>query len=368
MIQYLDLKQVNAPYEDKIKEQLIGVVDSGWYLFGKQVEQWARDWKFYVGTRYCVPVSNGLDALRLVLEAWIELGIMKPGDEVIVPANTYIASILAVSDARLTPVFVEPDPETYLLTAEGVRKAITQKTKAVLPVHLYGQTCEMEEIMEVAREYKLKVLEDAAQSHGSVLRMKDGSVRKSGAIGDAGAFSFYPSKNLGALGDAGAVCTNDESLAVTVQQLANYGASRKYVHIFKGENCRMDEMQAACLRVKLYDLDRVNRRRKAIAARYLREIKNGKITLPVCRTDSVWHIFPVLCPQRDALQDYLREKGIMTQIHYPIPPHRQGAYRELQELHLPVTVKIAHEELSIPCNQCMSEDEVTAVIQALNRF
>ncbi len=368
MIQYLDLKQVNAPYEQKLREAISAVIDSGWYLFGKEVEQWSRDWKFYVGTKYCVPVSNGLDALRLVLEAWIELGVMKTGDEVIVPANTYIASILAVSDAGLMPVFVEPDPETFLLTADGVRRAIGPKTKAILPVHLYGQTCEMEEIMEVARENKLKVLEDAAQSHGSVLKMKDGSVKKSGSLGDAGAFSFYPGKNLGALGDAGAVCTDNKSLAITVSQLANYGSSRKYVHIFKGDNCRMDEMQAACLRVKLDDLDRINRRRKAIAERYLREIRNPEITLPVCRTDSVWHIFPVLCAKRDALQEHLRTHGVMTQIHYPIPPHHQAAYRELQELRLPVTEKIAREELSLPCNQCMSEDEVTHVIQTVNQF
>lgn len=367
-IPYLDLKQLNAPYEAELKAALAGVVDSGWYLFGHEVGQFEREWSAYVGTAHTVAVSNGLDALRLVLRAWIELGELHAGDEVIVPANTYIASILAVSDSGLVPVPVEPDPDTWLLTADGVRRALTPRTRAVLPVHLYGQTCQMEEIMAEARRHGLKVLEDCAQSHGSTLTLADGTTRRSGALGHAAAFSFYPGKNLGALGDAGCVTTDDARLAETVRRLAFYGSERKYVHIYKGMNCRMDEMQAACLRVKLPHLEAVTRRRKEIAERYQAELTLPGLTLPTVRTDHVWHIYPILCPRRDALQQHLAQRGIGTQIHYPIAPHRQQAYAEWATLRLPLTERIAAEELSLPCHPAMTDADAAAVVAAVREF
>ena len=367
-IPYLDLKQLNAPYEAELKEALAGVVNSGWYLFGRQVEAFESEWSAYIGTRHTVAVSNGLDALRIVLRAWIELGELRPGDEVIVPAHTYIASILAVSDCGLVPVPVEPDPATWLLTAEGVAQGLTPRTRAVLPVHLYGQTCPMEEIMALARRHGLKVLEDCAQSHGSTLRMSDGSLRKSGTLGDAAAFSFYPGKNLGALGDAGCVTTDDGALAEAVRRLAFYGSERKYVHIYKGMNCRMDEMQAACLRVKLPHLEAATRRRKEIAERYQAELTLPGLKLPTVRTDHVWHIYPILCPRRDALQQHLAQRGIGTQIHYPIAPHRQQAYAEWATLRLPLTERIAAEELSLPCHPAMADADAAAVVAAVREF
>lgn len=363
MIAYLDLKRINAPYEAAILAAMRRVVASGWYLFGHEVEAFARQWAAYVGTRHCVPCANGLDALRLVLRAWVEMGVMQQGDEVIVPANTYIASILAISDAGLTPVPVEPDADTYLLTADGVSRAVTRRSRAVLPVHLYGQTCEMDDIVEVARQNGLKVLEDCAQSHGARC-----GARRCGAVGDAGAFSFYPGKNLGALGDAGAITTDDEELATVAARIAFYGSEKKYVHIYKGVNSRMDEVQAAVLAVKLADLDRCNARRQALAARYVAALHNDRIRLPRCRTDHVYHVYPILCDHRDALQAYLTELGIMTQIHYPVAPHRQAAYGEWHHLSLPITERIAREELSLPLHQALTDAEVETIIKAVNDF
>lgn len=356
MIDYLSLKSINKPYESAIKESLLRVVDSGWYLFGKEVEHFEQLWSQYCGSSGCVGCANGLDALRLVLRAWIEQGKIQPGDEVIVPANTYIASILAVSDNGLVPVPVEPDAETYLINPFLIEQAITLKTKAILPVHLYGQLCDMTSIMQIARKHGLLVLEDCAQCHGV----------SSSYLGDAQAWSFYPGKNLGALGDAGAVTANDPELLQAVRQLGFYGSRKKYVHDYKGLNSRMDELQAAVLGCKVMDLDRCNRRRQEIARRFNAEIKNPLVTLPAEKSSHVWHIYPLLCDRRDDLQAFLLEQGIQTQIHYPIPPHRQKAYREWSNLSFPLTEKIALQELSLPCNQSMTDDEVDRVICAVN--
>lgn len=355
---YLDLHTINAPYEAQIKESLLRVVDSGWYLFGKEVEAFEQQWAGYCGSKGCVGCANGLDALRLVLRAWIEQGKMQPGDEVIVPANTYIASILAVSDNGLVPVPVEPDAETYLINPSLIEQAITLKTKAILPVHLYGQLCDMTSIMQIAQKHGLLVLEDCAQCHGVV----------SSYLGDAQAWSFYPGKNLGALGDAGAVTSNDTDLLAVVRQLGFYGSEKKYVHAYKGLNSRMDEVQAAVLRCKVDDLDRCNQRRQEIARRFNAEIKNPCVVLPTEKSSHVWHIYPLLCDRRDELKMFLQEHGIQTQIHYPIPPHKQKAYEEWSNLSFPLTERIANQELSLPCNQSMSDEEVTLIIQTLNEF
>lgn len=358
MTEYLNLHTINAPYEAEIKEALLRVVDSGWYLFGHEVERFEQEWATYCRAKTTVACANGLDALRLVLRAWLEMGRLQPGAEVIVPANTYIASILAVSDNGLFPVPVEPDPVSLLIDPKRVEEAITPCTGAILPVHLYGQLCDMPALMQIAQRHHLLVLEDCAQSHGVARSYQ----------GDAQAWSFYPGKNLGALGDAGAVTTDDAKLATVIRQLAFYGSERKYVHLWKGLNSRMDELQAAVLRIKLRDLDRCNQRRAEIAARYLAEIRNPKIELPTPVRSHVWHIFPVLCEERDALQQQLREEGIMTQIHYPIPPHQQRAYREWQYLHFPITERIAACELSLPCHQMMTEAQVTQVIEKVNQL
>lgn len=361
MISYLDLHKLNAPYEADIKQALLGVVDSGWYLFGTQVASFENEWADYVGAGHCVACANGLDALRLVLRAWIELGVLHKGDGVIVPANTYIASILAVSDNDLVPVPVEPDPETYLIDPRRVEEVILQQKndlaiRAILPVHLYGQQCDMESLSSIAMRYGLQILQDCAQCHG---------VPVSGTC----AWSFYPGKNLGALGDAGAVTSDDSRLIEVIRQLAFYGSERKYVHRFKGLNSRMDELQAAVLRIKMRDLDATNMRRQQIAARYASEVNNPLVKLPVVNTIyHVYHIYPILCEYRDALQTFLQDRGIQTQIHYPIAPHRQNAYQEWKKMSFPITERIAAQELSLPCNQTMTDEEVTEVIAALNAF
>ncbi len=357
-MQYLNLHSINAPYNEAIKHALNRVVDSGWYLFGKEVETFEQTWAQYCGAQSCVGCANGLDALRLVLRAWIELGRMQPGDEVIVPANTYIASILAVSDNGLIPVPVEPDAETYLINPTLIESAITPRTKAILPVHLYGQLCDMATIMQVARKHGLLVLEDCAQCHGVATSY----------LGDAQAWSFYPGKNLGALGDAGAVTSNDAGLLTVVRQLGFYGSEKKYVHAYKGLNSRMDELQAAILLAKVDDLDSCNMMRQTVAHRFNAEINNPLVTLPAERSAHVWHIYPLLCERRDELQSYLLTKGIQTQIHYPIPPHRQRAYSEWQSLSFPITERIALQELSLPCNQTLIPSDVDQIIDAINNF
>lgn len=356
MVDYLNLKNINQPYEKEIKAALVGVVDSGWYLYGKCVESFERQWANSVGNKYCIGCGNGLDALRLVLKAWLEMGKVSSDDEVIVPANTYIASILAISECGLVPVLVEPDEESYLINPDRVEKALTEKTKVIMPVHLYGQMCDMEALSNIAERYGLLVLQDCAQSHG--LSYNYGAM----------AWSFYPSKNLGALGDAGAVTTDDEELACMVRKIANYGSSDKYFHEVKGVNSRMDEFQAAVLSIKCNNLENDNTLRHEIAERYKCEISNPLIKLPVIKNSHVFHVYPILCEKRDLLQQYLKDNGIQTQIHYPVPPHKQSAYREWRDLSFPIAEKIARTELSLPCNQSMSEEEVSYIIKALNNF
>ncbi|MBQ0056917.1 MAG: DegT/DnrJ/EryC1/StrS family aminotransferase [Bacteroidales bacterium] len=356
---YLDLHAINAPYEPQIKQALLDVVDSGWYLFGKQVCEFEKEWAAYNEAKHCVACANGLDALRLVMKAWIEMGLINEGDEVIVPANTYIATILAVSDNGLCPLPVDADPLSYVISVDKVKALLNERIakqgnigriRAILPVHLYGTLCDMKALAEIAESHNLLMLQDCAQCHGQ-------------QVSGTCAWSFYPGKNLGALGDAGAITTDDEALAETIRRIAFYGSSRKYIHQYKGLNSRMDEMQAAVLRIKLKDLDRCNRRRQEIAMRYINEISNPHVVLP--QPDSVFHIFPLLCDDRDALQKHLLSLGIQTQIHYPIPPHRQEAYKEWADLHFPVAEHISEHELSLPCHPAMSDEDVQTVIEGV---
>ena len=359
MIEYLNLKDINAPYEEEIKKAVAKVIDNGWYLHSEFVSRFEQEWAEYCHANYCVGCGNGLDAIRLVLMALIDSGKIDKDAEVIVPANTFIATVLAVSQCGLKPVLVEPDSETYLITADNIERAITDKTKVILPVHLYGQACEMDTISEVARKHNLLIVEDCAQSHGATPFHSNSFAQ---------CYSFYPGKNLGALGDAGAVVTNDKCLAESVRKIANYGSSEKYIHDMKGVNSRIDELQAAILSVKLKDLDQCNARRKAIAERYNNEIKNPLVVLPKITTESVYHIYPVRCEKRDSLKQFLLNKDIATQIHYPIPIHRQKCYLADFDYSLPITEEIARTELSLPCNQAMSDDDVTRIIEAINTF
>lgn len=381
MIPYLNLHTINAPYEAQIRKALSDVIDSGWYLHGSQVKAFEKEWASYCQSDYCISCGNGLDALRLVLLSWIEMGYVRKGDEVIVPSNTFIATVLAVSQSGLKPVFVEPDPHTSLIDPKLLAKAISPKTKVIIPVHLYGQVCDLEPIFSIAQQCNLLVLEDCAQCHGVDFGRfeHDEMVNYLPGYAHARAWSFYPGKNLGALGDAGAVTTCDASLAETISSIANYGSSTKYIHDFKGINSRMDEFQAAVLLAKLPDLDRCNSRRIEIANRYFHEIINPQISMSEIRTNSVFHIFPIFVESPDGstylqssrakLQSYLYQFGIQTQIHYPIPPHRQGAYRsEFGHLDLPIAQHLADTELSLPCNQSMTEEEVSFIIEKLNNF
>lgn len=365
MIKYFDLQRVNNSFEPQLTQAVASVVQSGWYLQGAANKEFEKAFAEYCGTRYCVGVGNGLDALTLVLRAYMELGQMSQGDEVIVPANTYIASILAVIRAGLVPVFCEPCECSYNIDVTKIGSLITHRTKAILPVHLYGKAADMQPLMEVARRYSLKVLEDCAQAHGALC---DG--KRVGSIGDAAGFSFYPAKNLGALGDAGAVTTDDEELAAAVRAIANYGSAKKYVNIYKGINSRLDELQAAALLVKLPRLDADNDARRAIARRYLNEIDNRLVKLPSsgCDASNVYHIFPLFTPHREALQAHLAAGGVETMIHYPIAPHCQQAMAEYASLALPVSEQLHATELSLPISPVMSPGEVTAVIEAVNSF
>jgi len=365
MIPFLNLQSVNQQHQTELKEACSRVIDSGWYLMGKELESFERQFSDYCGTKYCVGVANGLDALTLTLRAWKELGKLECGDEVIVQANTYIASILAITENNLIPVFVEPDEITFNLSLVLTEKAITPKTKVILPVHLYGQISDMPAIMALAKKHNLLVLEDCAQAHGAQIEDK-----KAGHWGDAGAFSFYPGKNLGALGDAGAVTTDDKNLACTVRALGNYGSQKRYENSYQGRNSRLDEIQAAMLNVKLKYLEKNIEARRVISTRYRNEIKNKFITFPeVSDTLShVWHLFVIRSKQRSLLQQYLADKGIDTLIHYPIPTHKQEAFFEYESLQLPLTEKIQSEIISLPLYPTMSEEMVTVVIDALNQF
>lgn len=365
MIPFLDLKGLNSQYRAELIEACTRVIDSGWYVQGNECKEFDKEFAQYCGTKYAIGVANGLDALILILRAYKELGIMNDGDEVIVPSNTYIASILAISQNNLVPVLVEPDINTYLIDPTKIEEKITSKTKAILPVHLYGQTCEMDKINEIAKKYNLKVIEDSAQSHGAFF-----SDKRSGNLGDASGFSFYPGKNLGALGDGGAVTTNDEELANTIKALGNYGSHKKYENLYKGTNSRLDEIQAAMLRVKLKHLDNEIEKRREIASYYLNNIKNNDIILPTVRAEynHVWHLFVIRTNKRDELQKYLLDKGIQTLIHYPIPPHKQNAYKEWKSDSYPITEQIHNEVLSLSISGVQSLEDTNFIIGVLNEY
>lgn len=365
IIPFLDLKKINEQYRAGFESALKEVLDSGWYILGDQNESFEKEFAGYCGTKHCIGVANGLDALILIFEAYKELDVLKEGDEVIVPANTYIASILAISKAGLQPVLVEPLLKDYLIDVTKIEEKITSKTKAILPVHLYGQLCDMTAINALAQKYSLKVVEDSAQSHGALHNGK-----RSGNLGDASGFSFYPGKNLGALGDGGAITTNDDELAITLRALRNYGSEKKYHNIFKGVNSRLDELQAALLKVKLEDLDNANEKRRSVATFYLENMKNPQVVLPAVheKKGHVWHLFVVRTQERNRFQQYLTEKNIQTVIHYPIAPHKQAAYPEFRHEKLPVTEQIHEEVLSLPISPVMTRKEAEQVVAVVNNY
>ena len=364
-IPFLDLKTINAQYRDELVQAATGVIDSGWYIQGSQVDAFEQEFADYCGAKHCIGVANGLDALILILRVWKELGKLKEGDEVIVPANTYIASILAITENRLTPVFVEPDSQTYNLNPLLIEQAITLKTKAILPVHLYGQLVDMPAIMDIAKRHNLLVIEDSAQAHGASMNGK-----KAGNWGHASGFSFYPGKNLGALGDAGAITTNDDELAQTIRALGNYGSHKKYENLYQGLNSRLDEMQAAFLRVKLRHLDKEIEKRREVADYYLQNIKNENIILPTVRyeNNSVWHLFVIRANKRKELQKYLLDNGIQTLIHYPLPPHKQEAYKEWKNESYPISEQIHNEVLSLPIGSHLTLENIEHIVKVINEF
>lgn len=365
MIKFLDLRKITAKYSDEIKEAMLRVVDSGWYLQGKEVECFEKQYASYIGTIHAIGVANGLDALFLIFRAYLELGILMPRDEVIVPANTYIASILAISENGLIPVLVEPNLETYQIDPLKLEEAITERTKAVLIVHLYGQCAYTDSIGAICKQKGLKLIEDNAQAHGCLFRGA-----RTGSLGDAAGHSFYPGKNLGAFGDAGAVTTNDEMLAQTIRALGNYGSKEKYVFQYCGLNSRLDELQAAILGVKLVHLEDDLELRKKVARYYIDRIDNPLIITPkVSDWDAhVFHLFPIRCRYRTELQTYLTNNGVQTLIHYPIPPHQQACYREWNAKSYPITECIHQEELSLPISPVMSDEEVCRVVDLVNQF
>ncbi len=372
-IQFLNLQKVNARYRSEIKKSVQHVIDSGWYLQGKENENFESEYARYIGTKHCIGVANGFDALTLILKAYIAMGEMQAGDEVLVPANTFIATILAITDNRLHPVFVEPDINTYQINENLIEKAITSRTKALIIVHLYGQCAYTEKIGNICKKHHLKLIEDNAQAHGCIYT--DFSAfppkkHKTGSLGDAAGHSFYPGENLGALGDAGAITTNDDSLAETVKSLANYGSSKKYIFPYKGRNSRLDEIQAAILRVKLRHLETDLELRKQTAAFYMDHIQHPEIVLPQVndRDANVFHIFPIRSKYREKLQNYLAENGIQTMIHYPVPPHKQACYKEYNQLSLPVTEQIHREELSLPMSPVLENEELKYVVDVINKF
>ncbi|MFW1911293.1 DegT/DnrJ/EryC1/StrS family aminotransferase [Acinetobacter ursingii] len=369
MIPFLDLKGINQQYRAELVEACTRVIDSGWYIGGKELEQFEKNFAEYCGVKFAIGVANGLDALILTLRAWKELGKLKDSDEVIVPSNTYIASILAITANNLTPVLVEPNINTYNIDSDKIEAAITSKTKVILPVHLYGQLAEMPKIMAIAKKHDLLVLEDSAQSHGAETENK-----RAGNWGDASGFSFYPGKNLGALGDAGAITTNDEELANMLKALRNYGSHEKYKNLVPGVNSRLDEIQAAMLDIKLKFLDHEVEHRRKIADLYLKNIKNALIQLPLNGVNAeddllhVWHLFVIRTEHREALQKYLSENGVQTLIHYPIPPHKQQAYKDWNDLSFPISEQIHREVISLPMGPTLSLAEAENVIQLCNRF
>lgn len=369
MVKFLDLKKVTDSFEPSLSIAINRVVNSGWYILGNEVLSFEQEYSEFIGSKYCIGVANGLDALRLIFRSYIEMGLMKEGDEIIVPANTYIASILSVTDNRLKAILVEPDIKTFNIDPFRIEEKITTRTKGILLVHLYGQNAMHPEIQRIIEKYDLKLIEDNAQAHGCFYRGK-----RTGSLGNASGHSFYPGKNLGALGDGGAVTTDDEELGNTIRAIANYGSIAKYHNDYKGVNSRLDEIQAAVLRVKLKRLDADNMKRTEIAHYYLDNIKNNTIALPVFSKNSipkpehVWHIFPVCTPNRDKLKNYLSENSIQSLIHYPIPPHKQKAYAEWNHLNLPITEKIHSEILSIPLSPLLTKNEYELIVEVMNQF
>ncbi len=365
MIPFLDLKEINAQYKTELVEACTKVIYSGWYIQGKECQEFEKEFAQYCGTKFAIGVANGLDALILILRAYKELGFIQDGEEIIVPSNTYIASILAISQNNLIPVLVEPDINTYLIDSSKIEEKITSKTRAIMPVHLYGQICDMDKINDIAKKYNLKVIEDSAQAHGAYYKDK-----RVGNLGDASGFSFYPGKNLGALGDGGIVTTNDEELVKTIKALGNYGSHKKYENLYKGVNSRLDEIQAAMLRVKLKYLDNEVIKRREIAYYYLQNIKNDNIILPTVRAEDnhVWHLFVIRTNKRDELQKYLFNNEIQTLIHYPIPPHKQDAYKEWSNESYPISEKIHDEVLSLPISGVQKKTDTKKIIALLNKF
>ena len=434
MVPFLDIQKITASFEPALSEAVSRVIKKGWFIHGEEVAAFEKEYAEYTGTKNCIGVANGLDALRLILRAYMEMGVMKEGDEIVVPANTYIASILAITENRLVPVLVEPDLNTYNLDISLIEQHITNRTKAIMVVHLYGRTCWSGQIEGTAQQYNLKIVEDNAQAAGAYyvpefqgLKVSEGvetlgdaassgdhvsgsqgftvsglnktlkhwnpeTLRRTGSLGDAAGHSFYPGKNLGALGDGGAVTTSDDELAQVVRTIANYGSIKKYVNDYKGVNSRLDEIQAAILRVKLPRLDSDNAHRRKIAAYYINNINTPYITLPLTRNaelgakrrsrtsgsetrnaecetlTAVWHLFIIRHPNRDKLQKYLAEHNIQTLIHYPLPPHKQKAYSEWDSLNLPLTEKIHREVISLPISQVMTLDEAKIIVEILNKF
>jgi len=387
VIDFLDLNATHEPYADELREAVHRVVDSGWYLFGEEVDAFEDDFSTYTGVEHTVGVGSGLAALRIILRAYKEMGEMRDGDEVIVPANTYIASILGITDNDLSPVLVEPDPRSYNLDPDRIEANITERTEAVMIVHLYGQNAYTEEIGRLCEAYDLKLIEDAAQAHGAYFRDQ-----RIGSLGDAAGFSFYPGKNLGALGDAGAICTNDSELAECCRTLANYGSQEKYKNKYQGYNSRLDEIHAAALRVKLKYLDQQNQSRRKVAQHYLEGIHHPDVTLPTVvdfnRADAnnkrapvdpsetpvtevkshVWHLFVIRHPDRDGLREYLEDQGIQTIIHYPIPPHQQEAYSEWGDRSLPIAETIHDEVLSLPMGPHLTTAGIDTVVSTVNQY
>lgn len=383
MIPFLDLKKINQPYETAFQEKLKTVLDNGWYILGKELEIFEKAFAEYCQTQYCIGVGNGFDALVLIFKGYIQLGKLQKGDEVIVPANTYIASILAILQADLIPVLVEPKLETYNINSDLIQEKITPKTKAILAVHLYGQLAEMDQINEIAESNNLLIIEDCAQSHGAVASSNNFKFQIPNATGvirnqqliinnqqSAQAYSFYPGKNLGCLGDGGAITTNDAELAKVLFSLRNYGSEQKYYNEYVGVNSRLDELQAAFLSLKLPNLDADNAKRRTIAKRYLSEVKNDKIILPFwdLSDNHVFHLFVIRIQNREALQEYLTQNNIQTVIHYPVPPHKQKAFSDSNNLSFPITEKIHNEVLSLPISPVLTETEVDFIIEILNKY
>lgn len=374
MIPFLDLQKVNAQYAPALKQAAMEVIDRGWFLLGDRVQAFEQEYARFIGAKHAIACANGLDALRLILKAYIELGLLNEGDEVIVPANTYIASVLAITDNRLVPVLVEPNPETYNLdcgAASQLEQAIGPNTKAIMVVHLYGQTCWSEQLQQLADRHGLLLIEDNAQAVGAWYCDGETPLQRTGSLGHAAGHSFYPGKNLGALGDSGAVTTNDDTLATTIRALANYGSTEKYINTYQGLNSRMDELQAAFLSVKLAFVDAENEVRRALARLYLGLINNPLVMLPRQPENPlahVQHLFVVQCTQRDQLQAYLAQHGVHTLIHYPIPPHRQQCYSQWNSLRLPVTEAIHDRVLSLPMSPVLTPDEVSRVAELINRY